>query len=99
VVPLSNLSARVGLSRHGIHYVTTSAYRIEQGAAAIGRYQPTPFGERTFCPGCGVPLKIHGQHQSKEIDIAVGSLADPNAAAPGVSYIGRSSDSVVVAVG
>jgi hypothetical protein len=63
--------------------VAKSAYQIEQGAARIGRYQSTSFGERTFCLDCGAPLTIHVSHQPEEIDVAVGSLDEPNAVAPG----------------
>jgi hypothetical protein len=63
--------------------VAKSAYQLEQGAARIGRYPSTSFGERTFCLDCGAPLTIHVRHQPDEIDVAVGSLDDPNAVAPG----------------
>jgi hypothetical protein len=63
--------------------VAKGAYRIEQGTDKIGRFPSTSFGERTFCRDCGAPLTIHVDHQPDEIDIAVGSLDDPNAVTPG----------------
>jgi hypothetical protein len=63
--------------------VAKSAYRIERGAARLGRYQSTSFGERTFCLECGTPLTIHVTHQPNEIDLTVGSLDHPEAVTPG----------------
>jgi hypothetical protein len=63
--------------------VAKRAYCIEQGSERIGHYPSTSFGERTFCLDCGAPLTIHVNHQPDEIDIAVGSLDDQNAVAPG----------------
>jgi hypothetical protein len=63
--------------------VAKSAYQIEQGAARLGCYKSTSFGERTYCLACGAPLTIHVNHQANEIDVTVGSLDDPNAVTPG----------------
>jgi hypothetical protein len=62
--------------------VAKHAYRLEQGAARVGQYKSTTFGERTFCRDCGAPLTIHVHHQPDEIDIAAGSLDDPSAVTP-----------------
>lgn len=63
--------------------VPLAAFRIRDGEASIGRFQSTAFGSRTFCVNCGAPLTIHVRHQPGEIDIAVGSLDDPEAVDPG----------------
>ncbi len=63
--------------------VARNAFVVEQGGERVGRFQSTPFGERTFCGGCGAPLTIHVRHQPDEIDVAAGSLDDPDAVTPG----------------
>lgn len=65
---------------------TTAALRdfaIVEGAERVATFASTPFGERAFCRDCGSPLSIHVRHQPDEIDIAAGSLDDPEAARPG----------------
>lgn len=41
--------------------------------------------ERHFCPACGTPLTFH-YVDSDWIDVTLGSLDDPNAAAPAAQY-------------
>lgn len=57
-------------------------YRIVQGEAHIGSFASTSFGTRTFCSLCGTPLTIHVRHQPDEIDIAAGTLDDPDEVVP-----------------
>jgi len=57
-------------------------YRIVEGDAHIGSFKSTSFGTRTFCSLCGAPLTIHVRHQHDEIDIAAGTLDDPEEVAP-----------------
>jgi hypothetical protein len=57
-------------------------YRITAGDDHVGRFASTDFGTRTFCRECGSPLTIHVRHQPDEIDIAAGTLDDPEAVAP-----------------
>ena len=58
-------------------------YRVTKGEERVGRFASTPFGERTYCRDCGSPLTIHVSHQPDEIDVAAGTLDDPEAARPG----------------
>jgi hypothetical protein len=60
-----------------------SRYRILAGEEDIGSFASTDFGTRTYCRKCGSPLTIHVRHQPDEIDVAAGSLDDPEAVAPG----------------
>ncbi|KQZ61188.1 hypothetical protein ASD67_18190 [Sphingopyxis sp. Root1497] len=57
-------------------------YRILAGEEHIGRFASTSFGTRSFCRTCGSPLTIHVRHQADEIDIAAGTLDDPEEIAP-----------------
>lgn len=57
-------------------------YRIVAGEEHIGRFASTSFGTRSFCRTCGSPLTIHVRHQADEIDIAAGTLDDPEEIAP-----------------
>lgn len=57
-------------------------YRIMAGEDSIGKFASTSFGERTFCMRCGSPLTIHVRHQPEEIDVAAGTLDDPDAILP-----------------
>jgi hypothetical protein len=63
--------------------VAIGDFVVEQGLGTLGRFRSTSFGERGFCQDCGAPLTIHVRHQPGEIDIAVGSLDDPDAVSPG----------------
>jgi hypothetical protein len=63
--------------------VPLANYVIEQGEEQVGRFQSTPFGERTYCGACGSPLTIHVGHQRDEVDVTVGSLDDPGSVSPG----------------
>lgn len=40
-------------------------------------------GDRSFCPSCGAQLTMRVDHQPETIDIAVATLDDPAAVAPG----------------
>ena len=62
--------------------VPRKAFQIEKGAERLGHFKSTAFGERGFCLDCGAPLTIHVDHQANEIDIAAGSLDDPDAVTP-----------------
>lgn len=62
--------------------VALDKFEWTTGTDRIGHFTSTPFGERSFCLGCGSPLTIHVGHQPGEIDIAAGSLDDPEAIAP-----------------
>ncbi|HET6526882.1 GFA family protein [Sphingopyxis sp.] len=62
--------------------VHKESYRIVKGEASVGRFLSTPFGSRTYCKDCGSPLTIHVDHQPGEIDVAAGTLDDPDAVAP-----------------
>jgi len=57
-------------------------YRIIAGDRHVGSFASTDFGSRSFCRECGSPLTIHVRHQPDEIDIAAGTLDDPEAVAP-----------------
>jgi hypothetical protein len=57
-------------------------YRIVAGEDHVGSFASTHFGNRTYCRECGSPLTIHVRHQPGEIDIAAGTLDDPEAVAP-----------------
>ena len=57
-------------------------YRVIQGQDHVGSFASTVFGTRTFCRHCGSPLTIHVRHQPDEIDIAAGTLNDPEQVAP-----------------
>lgn len=57
-------------------------YRILAGEQQIGHFASTSFGTRSFCRSCGSPLTIHVRHQAEEIDIAAGTLDDPEEIAP-----------------
>ena len=63
--------------------VALKNFLIEKGADRIGRFASTPFGERSFSRSCGSPLTIHVRHQPDEIDVAAGTLDDPEAVSPG----------------
>jgi hypothetical protein len=70
--------------------VPRDAFVVTQGADRMGRFKSTAFGERQFCLDCGAPLTIHVAHQADEIDIAAGSLDDPDAVSPGFHlYVGE----------
>ncbi|WP_185999037.1 GFA family protein [Novosphingobium aerophilum] len=56
---------------------------IDLGSEVIGSFASTRFGRRQFCRLCGAPLTIHVRYQPDEIDIAVGSLDQPEAVQPG----------------
>jgi hypothetical protein len=43
-----------------------------------GRFKSSPIVERGFCAACGTPLFLHEQNDSV-IEIAIGTLDDPNA--------------------
>jgi hypothetical protein len=62
--------------------VPVADYVIEQGQDQVGRFQSTPFGERSYCKACGSPLTIHVRHQADEVDVTVGTLEDPGSVAP-----------------
>lgn len=57
-------------------------YEITAGQENVGSFASTEFGTRTFCSACGSPLTIHVRHQPDEIDIAAGTLDDPEEVAP-----------------
>lgn len=57
-------------------------YRIVAGEDHVGSFASTDFGTRTYCRQCGSPLTIHVRHQPDEIDIAAGTLDDPEEIAP-----------------
>lgn len=57
-------------------------YEITAGQEKVGSFASTEFGTRTFCSACGSPLTIHVRHQPDEIDIAAGTLDDPEEVAP-----------------
>ena len=63
--------------------VALADFTVERGADRVGRFASTPFGERSFCKDCGSPLTIHVRHQPDEIDVAAGTLDDPDAVSPG----------------
>jgi hypothetical protein len=63
--------------------VPRPAFVIEAGEDRLGRFASTSFGERQYCTACGSPLTIHVRHQPDEIDIAVGTLDNPNGVTPG----------------
>ncbi|WP_240047604.1 GFA family protein [Sphingomonas panacisoli] len=69
------------------------AFVIVDDEGKAGRFASTPTGERSFCTACGTPLTIHVRHQADEIDIAVGSLDDPNAVTPGFHLFARQAPS------
>ena len=62
--------------------VALADFVIEQGSELVGRFASTSFGQRSFCTACGSPLTIHVRHQAHEIDVAAGTLEDPNAVKP-----------------
>ncbi len=45
-------------------------------------FQSSPGVVRTFCPSCGTPLTYWSEQCADVIDVAVGTLDAPNAAAP-----------------
>lgn len=47
------------------------------------RHRSSDIAERWFCGTCGSPLAIHADYQADTIDIALASLDDPSAVAPG----------------
>lgn len=47
----------------------------------VGNFAST-IGERSFCRACGAPLTIHVRPQPNEIDVAVGTLDNPNSVEP-----------------
>ena len=57
-------------------------YRLVQGENDVVSFDSTDFGTRTYCRQCGSPLTIHVRHQPDEIDIAAGTLDDPEEVAP-----------------
>ncbi len=57
-------------------------FQITQGADQLGKFASTSFGERSFCRSCGSPLTIHVRHQPNEIDVAVGTLDNPDTVKP-----------------
>jgi hypothetical protein len=63
--------------------VHLGAYRVIEGEKHVGNFASTDFGTRSFCRQCGSPLTIHVRHQPDEIDIAAGTLDDPDGVAPG----------------
>lgn len=56
--------------------------QITKGSDQVGNFASTSFGERSFCRACGSPLTIHVRHQPDEIDVAVGTLDDPDRVEP-----------------
>jgi hypothetical protein len=63
--------------------VALADFIIEQGMNRIGRFASTAFGERLFCLLCGSSLTIHVRHQPGEIDVAAGTLDEPDKVNPG----------------
>ena len=57
-------------------------FQITQGSELVGNFASTSFGTRTFCRACGSPLTIHVRHQPNEIDVAVGTLDNPDGVKP-----------------
>ena len=57
-------------------------FQLTRGAEFVGKFASTSFGERSFCCACGSPLTIHVSHQPSEIDVAVGTLLDPDRVRP-----------------
>ncbi|QNN65272.1 GFA family protein [Sphingomonas rhizophila] len=73
----------IGIRGHGVHHRSATSIPDNGGADRILAFTPTSFSERRYCGDCGTPLTIHVAHQADELDIAVGSLDDPSAVAPG----------------
>ncbi|RYE69823.1 MAG: GFA family protein [Rhizobiaceae bacterium] len=63
--------------------IRLSQFVIEKGDDRIGHFATTTFGSRGYCRDCGSPLTIHDLNKSEEIDVAVGSLDEPDAFTPG----------------
>jgi hypothetical protein len=51
-----------------------------QGAPVV--YLSSPGVERSFCGRCGTPLTYRHERRPDEIDVTIGSLDHPGAAAP-----------------
>lgn len=58
-------------------------FSLTQGADLVRNFASTSFGQRSFCSACGSPLTIHVRHQPDEIDVAVGTLDNPDSVKPG----------------
>jgi len=63
--------------------VPLSDFHVEAGAESLGRFETKLGGERTFCARCGSTLTMHVPHQPDEIDVALGSLDQPDRVSPG----------------
>lgn len=65
-----------------VAWVTVPAAQFAFTAGAPRRFASSQHGQRTFCPRCGTPLTFQSSQAPDEIDLATGSLDDPEAHPP-----------------
>jgi hypothetical protein len=75
-------SCRRGAGAHVVGWLTVPMDRFVFTVGAPQRYASSSGVERTFCAACGTSLTYRTAARPAEIDVTLGSLDDPHAAAP-----------------
>lgn len=76
------ITCRKSHSAPVVTWITVPAAAFELTAGTPRYFASSDHARRGFCPDCGSPLTFQSRHSPDEIDIAVGSLNDPELARP-----------------
>jgi hypothetical protein len=75
-------SCRRAAGAHAVGWLTVRRNDLRWAGAAAQEFESSPGVHRAFCGRCGTPLTYRTAARPAEIDVTIGSLEQPERAAP-----------------